>query len=254
MSSPKPHKTLQLESGATLAYHHHEGSTPGVMFMGGFMSDMEGGKATAVEAFCVEHGIQVTRFDYQGHGMSSGVFENGTIGEWAQDAIAILDEVTTGPQIVIGSSMGGWLMLHVALARPERVTALIGIAAAPDFTENLLWEQMTDEQKQELEEKGVFYAPSCYGDDPYPISKTLIEDGRNQMLLDQPINIDMPVRLIHGCQDPDVPWQLSTQLSDQLTSNDVEISLVKNGDHRMSSPEQIALLLQTIKTLRKHCA
>lgn len=219
------------------------------MFLGGFKSDMTGSKATALEAHCQKQGIAFTRFDYLGHGASSGHFTDGTIGEWAQNAIHILDEVTQGPQILVGSSMGGWLMLLAALARPQRVSGLIGIAAAPDFTERLLWAQMNDAQRHVLIEEGVFYAPSCYGEDCYPITRRLLEEGRDHLLLDADIPIHVPVRLIHGMADPDVPWQLSGMLAERLMSDDVEVSLIKSGDHRMSQPENLAWLCQTLDVL-----
>ncbi len=243
--------TLITDDNTQLAYHHADGAQPGVMFLGGFKSDMTGSKATALEAHCMQHDVAFTRFDYLGHGASSGNFTDGTIGQWAQNAIAILDDITAGPQILVGSSMGGWLMLLAALARPQRVAGLIGIAAAPDFTERLLWAQMNEQQRHELMEEGVYYAPSCYGEDCYPITRKLIEEGRNHLLLESDIAIHCPIRLIHGMSDPDVPWQLSTQLAEKLMSDDVDVQLIKSGDHRMSQPENLSLLCDTLDALRR---
>ncbi|MEE8189144.1 MAG: alpha/beta hydrolase [Kiloniellales bacterium] len=206
------------------------------------MSDMTGSKALALEAFARERGQDFLRFDYLGHGASSGHFEEGTIGRWAEDAIAVLDEVAEGPQIIVGSSMGGWIMLLTALARPERVAGLVGIAAAPDFTENLLWRKFPPEVRETLEREGVYYEPSDYSEEPYAITMELIVEGRNHLLMDRPIPITCPVRLIHGTADADVPWQLSLELMDKLETGDVEVTLVKGGGHRLSEPGDLARL------------
>jgi pimeloyl-ACP methyl ester carboxylesterase len=188
------------------------------------------------------------RFDYSGHGTSGGQFEQGTIGRWAADALAIIDQVSEGPLVLVGSSMGGWIALLAASARPERVAALIGIAAAPDFTEVLMWQAMSFEQRITLMSKGVLDVPSQYGD-PYPITRALIEDGRNHLLLHEAIAINCPVRLLHGQCDPDVPWEFALRIADQLTGRDVRVILVKDGDHRLSRPQDLALLRQTLATL-----
>lgn len=241
-------KKLQLSDGNFIAYHQIKGkeNSPHVLFLGGFMSDMNGTKAVALEAHCKNKGYHYTRFDYFGHGESSGQFVEGTISRWKEDCLAVLDQLTTGKQIVIGSSMGGWLMLLTALARPERLQALIGIAAAPDFTEDLIWNELEEKAKQEILTKGVYQLPSDYSDCPYPISKALIEDGRNHLLLNNPINIDVPVHLIHGKKDEDVPYILSEKIKAKLTSDKVELSLIEEGDHRMSTPENIALLCNVL--------
>jgi pimeloyl-ACP methyl ester carboxylesterase len=210
---------------------------------------MTGTKATWLEAFAVARGQDFLRFDYQGHGASSGRFDEGTIGSWAEDAVAALDELSEGPQILIGSSMGGWIMLLVALARPERVAGLVGIAAAPDFTENLMWKQFTPEIKETLAREGVYYEPSEYGEEPYAITVRLIEDGRNNLVLDKPLPIACPVRLIHGTADPDVPWSLAIELMEKLESGDVEVTLVKGGGHRLSEPEDMERLGRIVAAL-----
>jgi pimeloyl-ACP methyl ester carboxylesterase len=237
-------KTLALADGAYIAYHRTEAketlrTAPGVVFLGGFMSDMTGTKACALEAAARARGQAFLRFDYQGHGASSGRFEEGTIGDWAADAVAALDGLTEGPQILVGSSMGGWIMLLVALARPERVAALLGIAAAPDFTETLMWQRFPPEVRERLTREGLYYEPSDYGDAPYPITLKLIEEGRAHLLLTapEPIPITCPVRLIHGTADADVPFELSLALMEHLASEDVEVTLVKNGDHRLGADE-----------------
>ncbi len=240
----------QNKPDVRIAYHAHAGSAPGVMFCGGLMSDMSGTKATALEAHCVDQGIGFIRFDYQGHGESSGRFEEGSVGEWASDALAVLDELADGPQIVVGSSLGGWIMLLLALARPEKVAGLVGIAAAPDFPEKLMWEQLSDAQRTELEEKGMIYIPSDYGDEPYPIRYEFIRESRQHHLLDSEIAIDCPIHLLHGMADPDVPWEFSPRIAERVTSQDVEVTLVKQADHRFSEPENIKMILQTADSMR----
>lgn len=241
---------LHRDDGTSLAYHFTEGCAPGVLFCTGFKSDMQGGKALALEGFCREQGRSFTRFDYFGHGESSGDFEDGTIGRWADDARAILDQVTRGPQLVVGSSMGGWVMLLLALKRPERIAALLGIAAAPDFTEEMRRSELSKEQLRDLELKGYCEIPNCYDDQqPYQIRKTLLDEARNHLLLDREIGIDVPVRLIQGMCDEDVPWKHALQISDRLHSNDVEIQFVKNGNHRLSEPEDIRRMLSTLSDL-----
>lgn len=236
---------------ATIAYHHTPAGhgRPGVMFFGGFMSDMTGTKAMALEGWAAAQGLSFTRFDYQGHGASSGRFADGTIGLWADDALAVLDAVTTGPQILVGSSMGGWTMLLTALSRPDRVAGLVGIAPAPDFTEDLMWDLFDADVRREITEKGVWNRPSDYGPEPQPITRALIEDGRRHLLLRGPIAFDGPVRLLHGQRDPDVPWQVSLTLAAALTTGDVRVTLVKDGDHRLSRPQDIDLLCRTVGDL-----
>jgi pimeloyl-ACP methyl ester carboxylesterase len=210
---------------------------------------MTGTKALALETHAQAAGLDFLRFDYLGHGASSGRFEDGTIGRWAEDAVAALDALTEGPQILIGSSMGGWIMLLAALARPERVAGLVGVAAAPDFTETLMWQRFSSEIRATMARDGVYYEPSEYGAEPYAITMELIVEGRNHLLMDAPIPISCPVRLIHGTADPDVPWQLSLDLMDRLAASDVEVTLVKGGGHRLSGPEDLARLTATVAAL-----
>jgi pimeloyl-ACP methyl ester carboxylesterase len=241
---------IDRPGGHRVAYHMTPGKSPGVVFLGGFMSDMTGTKAMALEAYCQARGQAFLRFDYLGHGASSGNFADGTIGRWADDAMAALDQLTEGPQILIGSSMGGWTMLLTALARPERVCGLIGIAAAPDFTEDIMWNMFDDSQRKTLVEDGAVHIPSDYGDgEPYVISRTLIEDGRNNLLLTGDIAIDCPVRLLQGMKDTDVPWRTALAVADKLTGGDVEVILVKDGDHRLSEPQDLARLGVTLNRL-----
>ncbi len=213
------------------------------MFCGGFKSDMTGSKALALQQACTDSGRSFTRFDYTGHGASSGDFEEGTIGAWTNDALAIIDRITTGPLVLVGSSMGGWIMVLAALARRERVKGLVGIAAGPDFTEDLMWTRGTAAQKAELMEKGRWVRPSVYGEEPYVITRRLIEEGRDHLLLRAPIDLTCPVHLLHGQRDPDVPWETSLRLAERLQSDDVTVELIKGGDHRLSTPADIARIL-----------
>ncbi len=247
--TPAGHRILTCEDGATIAYHRLAGAAPGVVFLGGFMSDMTGTKALALEAFCRARGRAYLRFDYFAHGASSGRFEEATIGRWAADALAVLDRATEGPQILVGSSMGGWIMLLAALARPERVAALIGIAAAPDFTEDLLWRRLSEEQRAAILRDGAIRLPSAYDPAGYLVTRRLIEEGRNHLLLRAPIAIACPVRLLHGMKDPDVPWQTSLRLAERLQSRDVTVTLAPEGDHRLSTDLDLQRLTEAIAAL-----
>jgi pimeloyl-ACP methyl ester carboxylesterase len=252
-----PLRILARRDGTSIAYHRraagesgaHGAGLPGIVFLGGFMSDMTGGKALALDAYAATHGRNFVRFDYLGHGTSSGRFEDGTIGRWAEDAIAVIDELTQGPQILVGSSMGGWIMLLAARARPDRIAGLVGIAAAPDFTETLMWNAFGPDIRETLCREGVYHQPSDYGEAPYPITMQLIEDGRRHLLMDRPIPIACPVRLIHGTADPDVPYTLSLELMEKLESDDVEVTLVKGGGHRLSEPHDLARMTGAVAML-----
>ncbi len=233
---------------AAIAYHHSPGKSPGVIFCGGFMSDMEGTKALALEAWCRAEGRQFTRFDYQGHGQSSGVFAEGTIGIWSQDAIAVLDEVARGDQVVVGSSMGGWIMLLMARARPERLAGLVGIAPAPDFVLRM-WDSFDADQQAEMRRNGFIARPSDYSDEPYIISLNLIEDGRKHLVADRPIALRCPLRILHGMRDPDVPWRLSLELLERIEGEDVSVEFVKGGDHRLSEPADLRRLIAAVAAL-----
>ena len=240
---------LARPDGATIAYRKSAGRSPGVIFMGGFRSDMTGTKATALEAACQARGRAYVRFDYGGHGASSGQFTDGTIGGWAADATAVLDRVTEGPQIVVGSSMGGWIALLVALARPARIAGLVGIAAAPDFTEDLMWGHYGPDIRAALTRDGIYYEPSEYDDGPYPVTMRLIEEARDHLLLDRPIAIHCPVRLFHGMKDEAVPWMTSLTLVEHLLAEDVRTMLIKDGDHRLSRESDIARICVAVEGL-----
>jgi pimeloyl-ACP methyl ester carboxylesterase len=240
---------LTRPDGATIAYHRLPGAAPGIVFLGGYRSDMAGAKALFLHDHCRRRGRAYLRFDYFGHGASSGDFALGTVGRWRDDAIAVIDSLTTGPQILVGSSMSGWIMLLAALTRPERVAALVGIAGAPDFTEELLWPRLTPAQREILMNDGRLVLPSDYDPAGYVYTRALVEDGRRHLLLAGPIPLDIPVRLLHGMRDESVPWRLSLLLAERLTSRDVVVTLVKDGDHRLSTRADLALLAQTLDAL-----
>lgn len=240
---------LTRDDGATIAYHLTPGKAPGVVFLTGFKSDMTGSKAVAVEALCRRLGHACLRFDYFGHGASSGAFADGTIGRWAADAVSAIDALTDGPQILVGSSMGGWVMLLAALARPARVAGLLGIAAAPDFTEDLIPAALNDEQKALLARDGEVAIPNCYDEEPYLIRQALLDEGRDNLLLRGPIGLDVPVRLIHGMLDEDVPWQTALKIVARLAGDDVEVTYVKAGDHRLSEDRDLRRLERTLTAL-----
>ncbi|MEC7490075.1 MAG: alpha/beta hydrolase [Pseudomonadota bacterium] len=242
MIKKKPSEILTCDGGVTIAYRRLDGKKPGVMFLGGFMSDMCGTKAINIEKYCEKAGRAFVRFDYRGHGDSSGRFADGTIGAWASDALAVLDFCTDGPQVLMGSSMGGWIMLLTALARPERVAGMIGIAAAPDFTEDLIWDRLDNSIRATLKEDGVYFSPSEYGEQPYAITKKLIEEGRNHLLLRRPIPLHCPIRLIHGMCDESVPWMTTSRIAERILSEDVHILLIKDGGHRLSRDQDLAHL------------
>ena len=240
---------LDRGDGVALAWRRRRGRGPGVVFLGGFNSDMTGTKAEDLSVFCAATDRAFLRFDYSGHGASGGCFEDGTIGGWAADAARALDALTEGRQVLVGSSMGGWIaLLLAARLRPQRVAALVGIAAAPDFTARMQ-EAMPDEACEALARDGVWHRPSAYGD-PYPITRTLLEEGRSHLLLDAPpIPLSIPVRLLHGQQDPDVPWELSLKVAAAIAGPDVQVILVKDGDHRLSRPQDLALLRRILAAL-----
>ncbi|MBO0737182.1 MAG: alpha/beta hydrolase [Alphaproteobacteria bacterium] len=241
---------LPRPDGATLAYHKLAGLSPGIVFLGGFRSDMTGTKALFVEDYCRRRGRAFVRFDYFGHGASSGELVSGTIGRWAEDAIAVLDTLTEGPQILVGSSMGGWIMLLAGLARTGRVCSLVGIAAAPDFTEDVVWPRLSPAQRQELQVTGAVTLPSEYNPAGYTHHLELFEDGKHHLVMrQQPIALRCPVRLLHGMCDDAVPWQTSLSLAERLESRDVVVTLVKNGDHRLSREPDLARLGRTLDEL-----
>lgn len=240
---------LPRSDGATIAYNRLAGKKPGIVFLHGYKSDMTGGKATALEAFCRDRGQAFLRFDCTGHGQSSGRLEDGTIGQWAADAVTVIDELTEGPQVLVGSSMGGWLMLLAALQRPERVAGLVGLAAAPDFSEELIFDAFSREDKDRLLKEGVVYIDDPNSPAPYPVTRRFIEDGRQQLLLHGPINLTCPVRLIHGQEDLDVPWRTALRLAGHLASTDVEVTLVKSAGHRLSEPADLDRMFDVVERL-----
>ena len=242
--------SLDRGDGVPLAYALTPGASPTLVFLPGFMSDMTGDKALAVDAHAQASGLACLRLDYAGHGASGGAFEDGTISSWTADALHLIDALTSGPLIVIGSSMGGWIALLVALARPERVVGLIGIAAAPDFTETLMWDAMAPPERETLLRTGVLRVASAYGGEQI-VTRRLIEDGRTQLLLGGPIGIGCPVRLLHGMADPDVPWETALKLARALAATDVQVTLVKDGTHRLSRAADIALLLRVLEEVRQ---
>lgn len=235
--------------GHKIAYHSRTGKSPGVLFLGGFKSDMTGTKATALDKYCANTGRAFTRFDYFGHGRSSGAFTDGTIGRWLDDALAVLDSLTQAPQIVVGSSMGGWIACLLTLARPGRVAGLVTVAAAPDMTERLIWAQLSHDQKVALARDGLFRDPSAYDPEGYEITQALVTEGRDHLILGGPIAIRCPTRLIHGTADADVPHALSAELLERIESTDATLTLVKGGDHRLSSDADLARLTGAVAEL-----
>jgi pimeloyl-ACP methyl ester carboxylesterase len=219
-----------------------------LLYLCGFRSDFQATKAAALAAWCQETGRGLVRFDYSGHGQSDGDFLQGTIGRWIEEAAEMLVQHTQGPQILVGSSMGGWIALHLAKRLPARVRAVVGIAAAPDFTEDLLLPRLAPAAQTEMWEHGVTYLPNCDpAFAPWPITRALIEDGRAHLLLKQQHALPIPIRLLHGLEDADVPWQTAMALQAAITSPDLQIVLVKGGDHRLSRPQDVRLLLQTLE-------
>lgn len=247
---PAPHH-LQRDPQSTLAYDllPPAAGQGGVVFLHGLMSDRSGAKAMVLEDHCRAKGYGFIRFDMFGHGESSGRFENGTISRWTDDAVAVLDQLTTGPQILIGSSMGGWVMVRTALARPNRIKGLIGIAVGPDFTEDLMWADFTPEERATLQDKGVVSVQSDYDPRPYPISRGLIEDGRRNLVLRGDIAMTCPVTLLHGQQDTGVPWETSLRLAEKITGGDVDVLLIKDGDHRLSRPQDLQKLCAALDAM-----
>lgn len=223
---------------------------PGLVWLGGFRSDMGGSKALALDALGAEKGLAVTRFDYSGHGASGGDFEAGTISRWLEESLAVFEASTTGDQILVGSSMGGWLALLVARAlrqkKQNRIKGMVLIAPAPDFTERLMWDQFSGAVRAEILAHGRYAQPSDYSSEPYIITRALIEDGRNHLLLDAPIDVGCHVHILQGREDPDVPWTHAERLLDRLVYDDVRLTYVRDGDHRLSRPQDLDLLRRVV--------
>ena len=247
-------KSLPVGTAAStrpIAVRHRAGATPGVFWLGGFKADMQGTKAVALDQWAKTHGRALTRFDYSGHGESGGAFADGTIGRWLEESCAVFEECCRRPQVVIGSSMGGWLALLLVRALAHRhpaasVAGLVLVAPAVDFTEELMWKRFPPEVKREFEQNGAWTRPSQYSAEPYLITRGLIEEGRNHLLLGGMIETGCPVRILQGVQDPDVPWQHAVELSARFARDDVVLTLVKDGDHRLSRPEDIERMIAAV--------
>ncbi|MBH5401395.1 alpha/beta hydrolase [Bradyrhizobium sp. CNPSo 4010] len=239
-------------SARRIAVRRRHGKDPGLVWLGGFKSDMQGGKAVALDAWAHERGRAIVRFDYSGHGESSGDFANGTIGSWLEDSVAVFERFCDGPQILIGSSMGGWMALLLAREIKKRagkasLAGLVLIAPAPDFTEELMWKNFSPAVRKEIETKGFWLRPSEYGDGtPYPITRNLIEEGRKHLVLGSAIDLGCPVRILQGAKDPDVPWQHAFALTHRLPADDVVLTMIQDGDHRLSRPQDIARILAAV--------
>ncbi|WP_010399964.1 alpha/beta hydrolase [Paracoccus sp. TRP] len=233
---------LEGPQGRRIAYNRVEGQGPGVVFLGGFRSDMQGSKALWLEDWARRRGRAFLRFDYSGHGESSGAFDEGAIGDWFQDALAVIRGLTEGPQVLVGSSMGGWISLLVARTMPERLAGLVTVAAAPDFTERGFWAGFSKAERAALAESGRVELPSDYADEPYVITRRLIEDGRDHLVLDKPLPLPFPVRFLQGTADADVPMSWALDLLDHASGEDMRLTLVKGADHRFSTPDCLELI------------
>ena len=239
-------KTEKMErpGGPALALRRSGGKGPGIVWLGGFRSDMTGTKAEALHGWAEEAGRAFVRFDYSGHGQSGGVFEQCTVTAWLNDTLSVIDNATSGPIVLVGSSMGGWLALLAARARPDRVKALVMIAPAPDFTE-AIWGELSFEQRREMNQHGKTLRPSAYGE-PDVITRGLIDDGKRHLLLPDVIPFHGPVRIMHGQQDDAVHWRQSLLLIERLESEDVHLTLIKDGDHRLSRPHDLNMLIDLV--------
>jgi pimeloyl-ACP methyl ester carboxylesterase len=255
-------KSINVGNGPAarrIAVRLRDGKAPGVFWLGGFKSDMQGTKAVALDEWAGRTGHASLRFDYSGHGESGGAFTDGTIGRWLEDAVAVFESFAQGPQVVVGSSMGGWIALLLARELRQRAAAgtkfqgslagLVLVAPAPDFTEELMWKKFSADQKRQIETKGFWERPSDYSAEPYVITRALIEDGRKHLVLGGLIETGCPVRILQGVQDADVPWQHAMELSSRLARDDVVMTLVKDGDHRLSRPEDIERLIAAVSEL-----
>ncbi len=236
---------LESPQGRRLAYHRSEGAGPGVVFLGGYMSDMSGTKATHLEAWAKAQGRAFLRFDYSGHGQSDGAFTEGTIGKWAEDAAAVINAVTEGPQVLVGSSMGGWISLLLLRRQLVECCGLVTIAAAPDFTEDGFWDSFPAAAREQLMSHGSLQVPSDYGT-PYTVTRQLIEDGRRNMVLREQLHLPMPVRFLQGTADRDVDQSRATLLLNHAQGEDIRLTLVKGADHSFSTPDCLALIGKSI--------
>ncbi len=242
---------LDTPQGRRLAYHKTDGAGPGVVFLGGLRSDMEGTKALHLEAWAKAHGRSFLRFDYSGHGQSSGEFTDGSIGDWAEDAAAAILTLTDGPQVLVGSSLGGWISLLIAKRHSERLAGLVTIAAAPDFTEDSMWAGFSDTERRQLMEEGQVALPSDYGE-PYIITKRLIEEGRDNLVLREPLRLAVPVRMLQGTADVDVEMAVALRLLDHLDGPDIHLELVKGADHRFSDAACLGVITRAVEEVLAH--
>jgi pimeloyl-ACP methyl ester carboxylesterase len=238
---------LTTPQGRRIAFDRVAGQGPGVTFLHGLKSDMEGTKAVFLRDWAERTGRSFLRFDCSGHGLSSGRFDEGAIGDWFEDALAAIQKLTEGPQVLVGSSMGGWLSLLVARAVPERVAGLVTIAAAPDFTEDSMWAGFSEDQRAALVREGRVELPSEYSAEPYVITRRLIEEGRGRLVLRTPLALPFPVRFLQGTADVDVPPSVALRLLDHATGPDMQLTLVKGADHRFSTPDCLALIAASVE-------
>ena len=243
---------FQSPDGRQIAYHQTPGRGPGVVFLGGYKSDMTGTKAVHLQAWAEARGQAFLRFDYSGHGQSSGRFIDGGIGDWSRDAMAVIAALTSGPQVLVGSSMGGWISLLVARAEPQRVAGLVGVAAAPDFTEDLMLAGFSAAQRNALQANGFVEELSEYSDQPNIITQAFLDDGAKHLVLRSALNLPFPVRLLQGSADVDVPPQVAQRLFDHATCPDMRLTLVKGADHRFSTPECLDLMVAAIEEILCH--
>ncbi len=243
-------KYLQNPNGLSIAYNYLPGNDPAILFLPGFFSHMQGTKALWLEQRCRERGQAFIRFDYRGHGESGGSFEEATITDWLDDTLLVLDRIANGPVILVGSSMGGWISILAALARPEIVTGVVGIAAAPDFTQMQIEEKLSESHKEELLKNGLFQQRSDYWDTPLTITRKLIENGKHHGLLHRKsINLDIPVCLIHGKMDPDIPWETSLTLQQIIGEDHCDVILLPDGEHRLSREEDLVLIDRAVSNM-----
>lgn len=250
ISKPATITVGQGPSSRAIAWRHQTGRGPDVVWFGGFRSDMLATKASFLADWGARHNRAVTRFDYAGHGESGGRFEDGTIGSWLEDALAVIREGVKTPPILVGSSMGGWIALLAARAlagTPLAPAGMVLIAPAADFTEKLMWDEFPDEVKREILDKGAWLRPSEYSPEPYPITRALIEEGRNHLLLGDMVKTGCPVHILQGMEDPDVPWQHAMALVESLAEDDVTVTLIKDGDHRLSRPQDLDKLVEAVE-------
>ena len=254
-------RLLETQDGDQIAYLAERRRRPaytesGLFWLGGLKSSMAGSKASALSQWARGKGHECVRFDYSGHGASSGVFEDGTVSKWLGEAEAVFNEISTGPQILIGSSLGGWIALlllrrHLAHtgSADNRIRGLVLIAPAADMTERLMWNRFSEDIKSQINTSGVYQRPSAYDDGPYAITRHLIEDGRAHLIMDEGLDVPCPVRIVHGLEDPDVPWQHTLDLIEALEGDDVTATLIKGGDHRLSEDRDILRLIRTVEAL-----